>query len=95
MYCTEAGKPLIKFSHCKKSIYGFSVPRHCPLCQQEVGSAKLKEAPVSISNPFTDGHQEKCSFLLRPTQGTFLRYGVFFFFLNILNCAKFSFCLCQ
>uniref|UniRef100_A0A287D5P6 MKRN2 opposite strand n=2 Tax=Ictidomys tridecemlineatus TaxID=43179 RepID=A0A287D5P6_ICTTR len=73
MHCTEAGKPLIKFTHCKKSIYSFSVPRRCPLCQQEVGSAKLEEAPVSISNPFTDGHQEKCSFLLRPTQGTFLR----------------------
>ncbi|XP_037685483.1 MKRN2 opposite strand protein [Choloepus didactylus] len=69
----EMGRPLIKFNHCKKSIYCFSVPEKCPLCQQEVGSRKLEEAPVSISNPFTNGHQEKCSFLLRPTQGTFLR----------------------
>ncbi|XP_008696082.1 MKRN2 opposite strand protein [Ursus maritimus] len=69
----EAGKPLIKFNHCKKYIYSFSMPQCCPLCGQVTGSRKLEEAPVSISDPFTNGHQEKCSFLLRPTQGTFLR----------------------
>ncbi|XP_058421348.1 MKRN2 opposite strand protein [Diceros bicornis minor] len=73
MQQVEAGKPLIKFTHCKKRIYSFRVPRCCPLCQQDMGSRKLEEAPVSISHPFTNGHQEKCSFLLRPTQGTFLR----------------------
>ncbi|XP_008571097.1 PREDICTED: putative uncharacterized protein C3orf83 homolog [Galeopterus variegatus] len=73
MHCAQAGKSLIKFNHCEKSIYSFSVPQCCPLCHQDVGSRKLEEAPVSISNPFTNGHQEKCSFLLRPTQGTFLR----------------------
>uniref|UniRef100_A0A671FZA0 MKRN2 opposite strand n=1 Tax=Rhinolophus ferrumequinum TaxID=59479 RepID=A0A671FZA0_RHIFE len=73
MQCAEVGKPLIKFNHCRKYIYSFSVPRCCPLCRQDVRSRKLEEAPVSISNPFTNGHQEKCSFLLRPTQGTFLR----------------------
>ncbi|KAM9592771.1 MKRN2 opposite strand protein isoform 2-T2 [Trichechus inunguis] len=72
MRCSEAGKPVIKFNHCQKFIYSFSVPERCPLCRQEVGSRKLEEAPISISNPFTNGHQEKCSFLLRPTQGTFL-----------------------
>ncbi|XP_008853128.1 MKRN2 opposite strand protein [Nannospalax galili] len=73
MHFTETGKPLIKFTHCRKSIYSFSVPRCCPLCQGEVGSARLEDAPVSISNPFCNGHQEKCSFLLKPTRGTFLR----------------------
>nr|XP_006206937.1 MKRN2 opposite strand protein [Vicugna pacos] len=73
MQCTEAGQPIIKFNHCQKSIYSFSVPRCCPLCQRDVGARKLEEAPVSIANPFTNGHREKCSFLLRPTQGTFLR----------------------
>ncbi|XP_007075504.1 MKRN2 opposite strand protein [Panthera pardus] len=73
MHPAEAAKPLIKFNHCKKYIYSFSVPLCCPLCQQVMSSRKLEEAPVSISNPFTNGHQEKCSFLLRPTQGTFLR----------------------
>uniref|UniRef100_F6QR05 MKRN2 opposite strand n=1 Tax=Equus caballus TaxID=9796 RepID=F6QR05_HORSE len=73
MQHAEAGKPLIKFNHCKKCIYSFSVPRCCPLCRQDMGSRRLEEAPVSIANPFTNGHQEKCSFLLRPTQGTFLR----------------------
>ncbi|EHB09576.1 hypothetical protein GW7_06111 [Heterocephalus glaber] len=73
MYSMEAGKPLIKFNHCKRSIYSFGVPGCCPLCREALGSAELANAPVSISNPFTNGHQEKCSFLLRPTQGTFLR----------------------
>ncbi|XP_049718789.1 MKRN2 opposite strand protein isoform X1 [Elephas maximus indicus] len=73
MLCPEAGKPIIKFNHCQKYIYSFSVPECCPLCRRDVGSRKLEEAPISISNPFINGHQEKCSFLLRPTQGTFLR----------------------
>ncbi|XP_003826305.2 MKRN2 opposite strand protein isoform X1 [Pan paniscus] len=73
MHCAEAGKALIKFNHCEKYIYSFSVPQCCPLCQQDLGWRKLEDAPVSIANPFTNGHQEKCSFLLRPTQGTFLR----------------------
>ncbi|XP_003894129.2 MKRN2 opposite strand protein [Papio anubis] len=73
MHCAEAGKALIKFNHCEKYIYSFSVPQCCPLCQQDLGSRKLEDAPVSIANPFTNGHQEKCSFHLRPTQGTFLR----------------------
>ncbi|XP_069340515.1 MKRN2 opposite strand protein isoform X2 [Eulemur rufifrons] len=72
MLCAGVGKPLIKFNHCKKSIYSFAVPQRCPLCQKDVGPRKLEEAPVSIANPFTNGHREKCSFLLRPTQGTFL-----------------------
>ncbi|XP_055115414.1 MKRN2 opposite strand protein isoform X3 [Symphalangus syndactylus] len=72
MHCAEAGKALIKFNHCEKYIYSLSVPQYCPLCQQDLGSRKLEDAPVSIANPFTNGHQEKCSFLLRPTQGTFL-----------------------
>uniref|UniRef100_A0A8D0E3G8 MKRN2 opposite strand n=1 Tax=Salvator merianae TaxID=96440 RepID=A0A8D0E3G8_SALMN len=33
----------------------------------------LEEAPVSIPNPFINGHRERCSFLLKPTTGTFLR----------------------
>nr|XP_031326792.1 MKRN2 opposite strand protein isoform X2 [Camelus dromedarius] len=73
MQRTEAGQPIIKFNHCQKPIYSFSVPRCCPLCQRDMGARKLGEAPVSIANPFTNGHREKCSFLLRPTQGTFLR----------------------
>lgn len=83
MQCAEVGKPLIKFNHCRKYIYSFSVPRCCPLCRQDVSSRKLEEAPVSISNPFTNGHQEKCSFLLRPTQGTFLRYRVFKYYIEL------------
>ncbi|XP_061253162.1 MKRN2 opposite strand protein [Bos javanicus] len=73
MQCPEAGKPIIKVNHCQKYIYSFGVPRRCPLCGQDVGSRRLEEAPVSISEPFTNGHREKCSFLLRPTRGTFLR----------------------
>ncbi|XP_068838997.1 MKRN2 opposite strand protein isoform X2 [Capricornis sumatraensis] len=72
MQWPEAGKLIIKFNHCQKCVYSFGLPRRCPLCGQDVGSRRLQEAPVSISEPFTDGHREKCSFLLRPTRGTFL-----------------------
>lgn len=73
MHCAEVGKPLIKFIHCKRSIFSFRVPRRCPLCQQDMGWAKLEDAPVSISTPLCNGHRERCAFLLRPTRGTFLR----------------------
>lgn len=74
MHCEEAGQPLVRFSHCQKSIYSFGVPARCPLCQRDVGLWKLEDAPVSIPNPFSNGHREKCAFLLRPTRGSFLRY---------------------
>ncbi|XP_076423761.1 MKRN2 opposite strand protein isoform X3 [Peromyscus maniculatus bairdii] len=73
MHFAGAGKPLIKFRHCERSIYSFSVPQCCPLCQGDVGSTRIEDAPISISDPFSNGHQEKCSFLLKPTRGTFLR----------------------
>ncbi|XP_040850825.1 MKRN2 opposite strand protein isoform X1 [Ochotona curzoniae] len=72
MHCEEAGQPLVRFSHCQKSIYSFGVPARCPLCQRDVGLWKLEDAPVSIPNPFSNGHREKCAFLLRPTRGSFL-----------------------
>ncbi|XP_028913207.1 MKRN2 opposite strand protein isoform X2 [Ornithorhynchus anatinus] len=68
-----AGSPLVRFGHCGKAIYCFSVPRSCPLCGLGVGSPKLEDAPTSISSPFADGHRQRCAFLLRPTEGTFLR----------------------
>ncbi|XP_005066030.2 MKRN2 opposite strand protein [Mesocricetus auratus] len=73
MHFSGASKPLIKFRHCGRSIYSFSVPQCCPLCQGDVGSTRIEDAPISISDPFSNGHQEKCSFLLKPTRGTFLR----------------------
>uniref|UniRef100_A0AC11E7C1 MKRN2 opposite strand n=1 Tax=Ovis aries TaxID=9940 RepID=A0AC11E7C1_SHEEP len=91
MQWPEAGKLIIKFNHCQKCVYSFGLPRRCPLCGQDVGSRRLEEAPVSISEPFTDGHREKCSFLLRPTRGTFLRYeedhhNCYSYALAFINC---------
>lgn len=64
---------LVRFRHCEQDIYCFHVPPRCPLCGHGLGAWRLQEAPLGIDSPFVDGHQEKCSFLLRPTQGTFLR----------------------
>lgn len=75
MHFAGSGKSLIKFRHCERSIYSFSVPQCCPLCQGDVGSTRIEDAPISISDPFSNGHQEKCAFLLKPTRGTFLRYS--------------------
>ncbi|XP_054831758.1 MKRN2 opposite strand protein isoform X2 [Eublepharis macularius] len=63
---------LIKISHCKKDIFCPYVPKYCPLCGQSVSYRRLEEAPVNIPSPFVNGHREKCSFLLKPTAGTFL-----------------------
>ncbi|KAJ1109790.1 hypothetical protein NDU88_007148 [Pleurodeles waltl] len=46
----------------------------CPVCgQSAVASQRLEDAPVRIPSPFVNGHREKFSFLLKPTEGTFLR----------------------
>ncbi|XP_043934004.1 MKRN2 opposite strand protein [Protopterus annectens] len=66
-------KSIIKFHHCKKEIYCFFVPEQCPICEENLSAMRLEEAPVSIPNPFVNGHREKCSFVLRPTKGSFLK----------------------
>lgn len=73
MQSWEPERGLIKINHCKKAIFGFSVPKQCPLCGYNLICRRLDEAPVSIPSPFINGHTEKCSFLLKPTTGTFLR----------------------
>ncbi|XP_053233676.1 MKRN2 opposite strand protein isoform X1 [Podarcis raffonei] len=69
----DSERGLIKISHCKRDIFGSFVPKHCPLCGQSLFYRKLEEAPVTIPSPFVNGHRERCSFLLKPTTGTFLR----------------------
>ncbi|KAM3914822.1 MKRN2 opposite strand protein [Leptodactylus fuscus] len=72
--CTQPLAPsLVKFTHCDRDIYCGSVPQQCPICgQNAVSSWDLALAPVSIPNPFVNAHTEKCSFVLRPTKGSFL-----------------------
>ncbi|XP_069062747.1 MKRN2 opposite strand protein isoform X1 [Pleurodeles waltl] len=65
---------IIMLRHCEKDIYCASVPDSCPVCgQSAVASQRLEDAPVRIPSPFVNGHREKFSFLLKPTEGTFLR----------------------
>ncbi|XP_066452576.1 MKRN2 opposite strand protein isoform X2 [Eleutherodactylus coqui] len=65
---------LVKFTHCDRDIYSNSVPQQCPICgQNPVSSWDLEQAPISIPNPFVNAHREKCSFVLRPTRGHFLK----------------------
>ncbi|KAG9353027.1 hypothetical protein JZ751_017603 [Albula glossodonta] len=66
-------KSVIKFSHCNKDIYCFFVPEECPECSVSFSGRRLEDAPVSIPNPFSDGHKNPCSFLVAPTEGTFLK----------------------
>ncbi|XP_038596099.1 MKRN2 opposite strand protein [Tachyglossus aculeatus] len=73
METPAAGASLIKLSHCGKAIYCGSVPRACPLCGLGLGSLKLEDAPLSIPSPLANGHRQRCAFLLKPTEGTFLR----------------------
>ncbi|XP_078270103.1 MKRN2 opposite strand protein-like [Rhinoraja longicauda] len=64
---------VITFRHCEKDIYCFNVPEECPICGQNLVGRGLDDAPVCIPNCFVDGHHEKCSFLIKPTEGSFLR----------------------
>ncbi|XP_050813876.1 MKRN2 opposite strand protein [Gopherus flavomarginatus] len=73
MQSLDSEKGLIKFSHCKKDIFCSYVPKLCPVCGQSLNYRRLEDAPVSIPSPFVNGHRQKCSFLLKPTTGTFLR----------------------
>ncbi|XP_067907926.1 MKRN2 opposite strand protein-like isoform X3 [Heterodontus francisci] len=64
---------VIMFRHCEKPIYCFNIPEQCPICGLSLLGRRLEDAPVSIPNSFVDGHHEKCSFLIKPTKGSFLR----------------------
>uniref|UniRef100_UPI00398EFA72 MKRN2 opposite strand protein-like isoform X2 n=1 Tax=Pristiophorus japonicus TaxID=55135 RepID=UPI00398EFA72 len=70
---------VIMFHHCEKDIYCFNVPEQCPICGQSLTGRRLEDAPVSIPNSFVDGHREKCSFLIKPTKGSFLSSHYSFF----------------
>eukprot|EP00062_Callorhinchus_milii_P017614 gi/632970208/ref/XP_007901522.1/ PREDICTED: putative uncharacterized protein C3orf83 homolog [Callorhinchus milii] len=64
---------IILFHHCGKEVYCFFVPEQCPICGQGLAARSLGDAPVCVPNPFVNGHHEKCSFLVKPTKGTFIR----------------------
>ncbi|XP_023655554.2 MKRN2 opposite strand protein [Paramormyrops kingsleyae] len=66
-------KSVIRFSHCGRNIYCFSIPERCPQCGVGLGGRRLEEAPVSIPSPFSNGHKALCSFLIAPTEGHFVR----------------------
>lgn len=67
-------KCVIKFSHCDKDIFCFFVPEECPECGTSFSGRRLEEAPISIPNPFTNGHKTPCAFLIAPAQENTLRY---------------------
>lgn len=67
-------KSVIKFSHCGKDIFCFFVPEECPECGTSFTGRRLEEAPISIPNPFTNGHKTPCAFLIAPAEDNTLRY---------------------
>ncbi|XP_026885145.2 MKRN2 opposite strand protein [Electrophorus electricus] len=66
-------KNVIKFSHCGKAIFCFFVPEQCPECGVSFSGKRLEEAPVSVPNPFSNGHKVLCAFLVAPTEANTLR----------------------
>lgn len=67
-------KSVIKFNHCDKDIFCFFVPDQCPECGVSFSGKRLEEAPVSIPNPFSNGHKVPCAFLVASTEDDVLRY---------------------
>ncbi|XP_026788806.2 MKRN2 opposite strand protein [Pangasianodon hypophthalmus] len=66
-------KSVIKFRHCDKDIFCFFVPEECPECGMSFSGRRLEEAPISIPNPFTNGHKTPCAFLIAPAEENTLR----------------------
>ncbi|KAG7226623.1 hypothetical protein INR49_001793 [Caranx melampygus] len=59
-------RSVIRFSHCQKEIFCFSVPEDCPSCGEVLRGNRLQEAPVSLPSPFTNGHKSSCCLLIAP-----------------------------
>ncbi|KAM6979839.1 MKRN2 opposite strand protein [Aplochiton taeniatus] len=59
-------KAVIKFSHCNKDVFCSFLPEACPECGLSFSGRRLEEAPVSIPNPFSNGHKTPCCFLVAP-----------------------------
>ncbi|XP_028854840.1 MKRN2 opposite strand protein [Denticeps clupeoides] len=66
-------RSVVKFSHCDKDIFCFFVPEQCPECGVSFSGRRLEEAPVSIPNPFSNGHKTPCAFLVAPAEESSLR----------------------
>ncbi|KAA0708036.1 MKRN2 opposite strand protein [Triplophysa tibetana] len=66
-------KNIIRFNHCDKDIFCCFVPDECPECGVRFSGKRLEEAPVSIPNPFSNGHKVPCAFLVAPTEDSVLR----------------------
>lgn len=82
-------KSVIKFNHCDKDIFCFFVPDQCPECGVSFSGKRLEEAPVSIPNPFSNGHKVPCAFLVASTEDSVLRYDIHIIswrFLRLSSC---------
>jgi len=66
-------KSVIKLSHCEKDIFCFFVPDQCPECGMSFSGKRLEEAPVSVPNPFSNGHKVPCAFLVASAEHSVLR----------------------
>ncbi|KAJ8259851.1 hypothetical protein GJAV_G00174200 [Gymnothorax javanicus] len=53
--------------------FGSGCYEECPECGVSFSGRRLEDAPISIPNPFTNGHKAPCSFLVTPTEETLLR----------------------
>jgi hypothetical protein len=66
---------ILCFKHCKGKIFSFSLPEKCPICNQKLLNDKNHSGilPFRIPYPFVRGTQQKCSVILKPTVGDFLK----------------------
>ncbi|XP_071370820.1 MKRN2 opposite strand protein-like [Centroberyx affinis] len=59
---------VIRFSHCQKQIFCFSLPQQCPGCGAELSGSRLQEAPVSLPPPLCNAHKTSCCLLVAPAE---------------------------
>ena len=71
---------LFCFQHCRKDInvICFSLPKSCPVCENDIGNSRLLVPLYRLPNPFSGAELSPHCLLIKPTKGSFLQLVIFF-----------------
>lgn len=63
---------IICFQHCGSKVFGFSLPKICPVCDEDLEKANFTILPFRVPYPFIRASQYPCAIVIKPTTGDFL-----------------------
>lgn len=64
---------IICFQHCYAKVFCVSLPNKCCYCRNELSETQFKLMPFRLPFPFVQASQHRCSVVIRPTTGDFLK----------------------